>query len=176
MIERFEGKRNHAYPDPISGGAPWTCGIGCTGPDIGPGTYWTDAEIDQHFADRLAHEFEPAVNKEVEGVPTTQGQFDALASLAYNIGAAGEARSTVIELHRQGKYDEAADAFLRYDHAQGREIDALAARRAEEGQLYLDSSPASDDAGDASPASAPAAAPAPSGILETVTGLVNRVL
>lgn len=150
MIEKYEGKRNHSYADPISGGDPWTCGIGCTGPDVGPGTYWTDAEVDQKFAERMARQYEPAVNTLCAGVPTTQGQFDALASLAFNIGSGAEGHSSVIALHRAGKYDEAADAFMRYDHAGGREIDALAARRAAEGQMYLDASP-----GAAEPVQAP---------------------
>lgn len=139
MIEGFEGREHKAYPDPVSGGDPWTVGIGCTGPGIGPGTVWTDAQIDEAFAKRLAHEFEPAVNRDCDGVPTTQGQFDALVSLHFNVGTKGG--KDVTALHRAGKYDEAADAFMEYDHACGREIEALARRRETEGQLYLDSSP-----------------------------------
>lgn len=156
MIEKYEGLRLRAYQDIVG---VWTIGYGCTGAGIGPGLVWTKDQADQALSDRLADEFEPAVNRECEGVPTTQGQFDALVSLAYNIGAGGEERSTVVQLHRAGKYDDAADAFLRYDHAGGREVEALTARRAEEGQLYLDSSP--DEAGDASAAVAPAAAASP---------------
>jgi lysozyme len=153
MIEKFEGKRNHAYPDPVSGGAPWTCGIGCTGPDVGPDTVWTDAEVDQKFSERLTRQYEPAVNHLVEGSPTTQGQFDALVSLAFNVGPASEGHSSVIALHRAGKYDDAADAFMLYDHARGREIEALAERREAEGQMYLDASPGQTMA---QPAPAPA--------------------
>ena len=147
MLAGFEGKRNRAYQD-IRG--IWTCGIGCTGPDIGPDTYWTDAEVDQHFADRLAREFEPAVNQLCSDTPTTQGQFDALVSLAFNIGTGdvqhrvhqgGLATSSVIREHLAGNYDAAADDFLLWDHVNGEENEALAARRAKEGQLYLDSSP-----------------------------------
>lgn len=150
----FEGKRNHAYPDPVSGGDPWTCGVGCTGPDVGPDTYWTDEQINEKFGERLEHQYEPAVNALVAGVPTTQGQFDALVSLAFNVGAGAEKRSSVISLHRAGQYDAAADAFMKYDHAGGREIEALANRRAAEGQGYLDASPSADQ-----PAAEPVVAP-----------------
>ncbi|MGH6992425.1 MAG: glycoside hydrolase family protein [Caulobacteraceae bacterium] len=45
-IERDEGCREVAYPDPLSGGEPWTIGYGQTGPDIIEGTVWTFAECD----------------------------------------------------------------------------------------------------------------------------------
>jgi lysozyme len=138
MIERFEGKRNHAYRD-IRG--IWTCGIGETGPDIGPNTFWTDSEVDEHFAHRLSDDFEPSVNKLIGDAPTTQGQFDALVSLAYNIGVGGFGRSSVLRFHRQRDYDDAADAFCLWYHVGSSENDALYNRRVEEAQLYLDSSP-----------------------------------
>ena len=48
LIKPFEGLARkrldgliEAYPDPGSGGAPWTIGYGSTGPDITPHTVWT---------------------------------------------------------------------------------------------------------------------------------------
>ncbi len=136
MIEKYEGLRLHSYQDMVG---VWTIGYGHTGRDIGPGLVWTKEQCDQALTDRLRDEFEPAINATCNGVPTTQGQFDALVSLAYNVGTHGEHQ--VITLHRAGKYDEAADAFILYDHAGGHEVEALAARREEEGQMYLDASP-----------------------------------
>ena len=61
LIQRFEGCERRipgglveAYPDPGSSrsrtgsgsGAPWTIGWGATGPGIGPGTVWTQAQFD----------------------------------------------------------------------------------------------------------------------------------
>ncbi len=37
LIERNEGLRLDAYPDPATGGDPWTIGYGDTGPDVVPG-------------------------------------------------------------------------------------------------------------------------------------------
>lgn len=136
LIEKYEGLRLRSYQDVVG---VWTIGYGCTGRAIGPGLTITKEMADQMLSDRLAQEFEPAVNRECAGVPTTQGQFDALVSLHYNVGTKGG--KTVVALHRLGSYDDAADAFLLYDHAGGREIDALAERREEEGQMYLDASP-----------------------------------
>lgn len=42
----LEGRRNKAYPDQLTGAEPWTCGVGATGPDVGPDTCWTDQQID----------------------------------------------------------------------------------------------------------------------------------
>lgn len=48
LIE-FEGWKNHAYPDPLSGGDPWTIGVGCAKPGICKGMVWTDAEISRQL-------------------------------------------------------------------------------------------------------------------------------
>ena len=48
LIKPFEGLARRradglvqAYPDPGSGGAPWTIGYGSTGPDVKQDTVWT---------------------------------------------------------------------------------------------------------------------------------------
>lgn len=46
-----EGLELDAYPDPLSGGDPWTIGFGCTGPGIKQGVSWT---MDQACAARDA--------------------------------------------------------------------------------------------------------------------------
>ncbi|RJF81642.1 hypothetical protein D3877_16060 [Azospirillum cavernae] len=37
LVKDAEGLRLTAYPDPASGGAPWTIGYGHTGPEVRPG-------------------------------------------------------------------------------------------------------------------------------------------
>lgn len=137
MIERFEGCRLEAYPDPATGGAPWTIGYGDTGPDVMPGLRITQAEADQRLSDRLAHEFEPALTREIGDKPTTQHQFDALASLEYNIGVGALAHSSVLRDHLLGNYAGAAAAFLMWDRAAGRVLVPLLGRRKAEAALYL---------------------------------------
>jgi lysozyme len=44
-----EDRRNKAYPDPLTNGAPWTIGIGHTGPEVRRGLVWTDAQIDKAY-------------------------------------------------------------------------------------------------------------------------------
>lgn len=40
-LRRDEGLRLRAYPDPLTGGSPWTIGYGHTGLDVHPGLVWT---------------------------------------------------------------------------------------------------------------------------------------
>jgi lysozyme len=41
-----EGLRLKAYPDPLSGAEPYTCGYGHAGPDVTPSTTWTQTQAD----------------------------------------------------------------------------------------------------------------------------------
>lgn len=54
----FEGLRNEAYPDPVSGAKPWTIGAGHTGPEVHPGLIWTGAQVqaalDKDIASKIA--------------------------------------------------------------------------------------------------------------------------
>lgn len=67
----------------------------------------------------------------------TQYQFDAMACLAYNIGAAAFANSTLVRLFNAGDIQLAADQFLRWDKAGGKSVKGLRRRRAAERALYL---------------------------------------
>ena len=60
-LKRDEGLRLKAYPDPLTGGAPWTIGYGHTGPDVVPGLVWTQAQAEAALAaDILRHNAELA--------------------------------------------------------------------------------------------------------------------
>ena len=137
LIERNEGLRLEAYPDPASGGDPWTIGYGDTGPDVVPGLVITKEEASRRLTERLDREFGPAVERAIGSAPTTQNQFDAMVSLAYNIGVGGFARSSVVREHVTMHYQDAADAFLLWNRAAGRVMAGLTRRRGEERELYL---------------------------------------
>jgi lysozyme len=38
FVSQHEGLRLNAYPDPATGGDPWTIGYGSTGPNVKPGS------------------------------------------------------------------------------------------------------------------------------------------
>ncbi|AKH42416.1 GH24 family phage-related lysozyme (muramidase) [Altererythrobacter atlanticus] len=122
-----------AYPDPGTGGAPWTIGWGATGPDIGPGTIWTRAQCDKRLEDDLRR-FAADIRRAVGDAPTTQAQFDALLSFHYNTGAIG--RATLTRRHIAGDHEGAAREFARWTLAGGRVLRGLVRRREAEAALY----------------------------------------
>jgi len=140
LIRQFEGcarKRPdgmvEAYPDPGTGDEPWTIGWGATGPDIGPGTVWTQQQCDARLASDVArHARDVAIA--LGDAPATPAQFDALTSFHYNTGAI--ARSTLLRRHLAGDYKGAADEFARWNRAGGRVLRGLVRRRAAEASLY----------------------------------------
>jgi lysozyme len=135
LIEQVEGCRLTAYPDPGTDRDPWTIGTGHTGPDVHPGLVITQAQADALLRQDLAR-FEQGVAALVAGHPTTQGQFDALVSFAFNVGLRALGGSTLIRLHNEGMYGAAAREFGKWTHAAGRELPGLVTRRAAEAALY----------------------------------------
>jgi lysozyme len=67
----------------------------------------------------------------------TQGRFDALVSFAFNVGLGNLQRSTIRMKHNRGEFDEAAEAFMMWTKAGGRELPGLVKRRKDEKSLYL---------------------------------------
>jgi GH24 family phage-related lysozyme (muramidase) len=140
LIREFEGCARRradglfeAYPDPGTGGAPWTIGWGATGPDIGPGTVWTRAECDARLgADVASHAAE--VSAAIGDAPTSANQFDALVSFHYNTGAI--LRATLTRRHVAGDFAGAASECARWNRAGGRVLAGLTRRRAAEARLY----------------------------------------
>jgi hypothetical protein len=94
----------------------------------------TRAEADRLF-DADAVKYETAVSLATPNA--TQEQFDAMTSLAYNIGTAGFAKSTVAARHNMGDFEGAAAAFLMWNKSQGKVLPVLERRRAQEAGVYL---------------------------------------
>ena len=140
LIKSFEGCARlrsdglyEAYPDPGTGGAPWTIGWGATGAGIGPATVWTKERCDARLeADIARHARDVALA--LGSCPTSQGQFDALVSFHYNTGAIH--RATLTRLHRQGDFALAAGEFAKWKFAGGHVLKGLVRRRREEAKLY----------------------------------------
>lgn len=135
LIQR-EGFRLKAYKDSVG---VWTIGVGHTAgagkPYPAAGMTITKAEVDNILARDLV-QFEEAVRSAVH-VPLTQGQFDALVSLAFNIGAGGFKKSSVVRRLNEGNYRAAADAFLMWNKPA-----VLTGRRKAERAQFLAATPA----------------------------------
>lgn len=134
IIKRNEGLRLDAYQDVVG---VWTIGYGDTGPAVRPGLRITAEDAEQRLRDRLAREFEPGVQAAIGRVPTTENQFGAMVSLAYNIGVGAFKYSTVARMHKAGRHQAAADAFAAWNKAGGKVFAGLTRRRQEEADLYL---------------------------------------
>lgn len=67
----------------------------------------------------------------------TQDQFDALVSLAFNVGAGAVVDSTLMRRLNAGDIHGAADEFLKWDVAGGRHLPGLHTRRVAERKLFL---------------------------------------
>ena len=135
LMHHYEGCELKAYPDPASGGDPWTIGYGCTGPEVRRGACITQDEADAMFAKRLSREFEPGVVSALSR-PANQGEFDAMVCLAFNIGVANFRSSTLVRKFNAGDTQGAADQFLRWDRAAGQSMKGLRRRRAAERALF----------------------------------------
>lgn len=133
LIKSFEQCRLSAYM-PTPKDRP-TIGWGTTGPDIHMGLTWTQQQADTRFQTDL-NRFANSVEAMLAGATTTQGQFDACVSLAYNIGAENFRSSTLRRLHLAGKNAEAAAQFDRWNKQAGVVLRGLTRRRAAERAMY----------------------------------------
>ena len=82
LIKDFEGLRLEAYPDPGTGGDPWTIGYGHTGPEVKPGLIISIEQAGALLKEDLV-KFEEAVERLIT-VGLNQHEFDALVSFTYN--------------------------------------------------------------------------------------------
>lgn len=135
LIKSFEGLRLDAYPDPGSGGDPWTIGYGATGPGIHKGVRWTEAQANDRLADDVSR-FADGVASLIGDAPTTQAQFSAMVSLAYNVGIGNFGSSTLLKKHKAGKFQEAANEFSKWSFAAGKKLPGLVRRREAEAKMY----------------------------------------
>ena len=140
LIKQFEGCARlredgliEAYPDPGTGGDPWTIGWGSTGAEVAPGVIWTKDQCDARLKRDLAR-YSREVAAAIGDAPTDQGQFDALVSFHYNTGAI--AKATLTKLHRAGQFARAQAEFGKWINAGGRVMQGLVKRRADEAELY----------------------------------------
>lgn len=124
LLRLNEGRRyacyDDAHPDRIlkagdrCEGTP-TIGEGCTGPDILPGTVWTDAQVDAAKADRKARAMRQA---SLDLGPDCWSKLDivrqaVLIDMAYEVGGAGLAKFVnMLAAIRAGDWQGAHDALL----------------------------------------------------------------
>ena len=141
LITLLEGLKTKAYQDSVG---IWTIGIGTiqypNGEKVKKGDVCTDSQAYEY----LKYEVDKKVgtiNGLLNGVTLNQNQFDAIVSLAYNIGVGGFASSTALKLIRKNTNDPAIkDAWMLWNkgtiNGKKVEIKGLTNRRKKEYQLY----------------------------------------
>lgn len=134
LTKEWEGFKLQAYPDPATGGAPWTIGYGSTGPDINKDTVWTKAQADARHTADLA-KFMKGVESSLTRKPTAN-QLGAMTSLAYNIGLGNFRKSTLLKKFNAGDIYGAADQFQVWRKANGKVMQGLINRRADERRVF----------------------------------------
>lgn len=134
FTKEWEGCSLTAYWDVLGG--VWTIGYGATGPHITEGTKWTQAQADTDLMARLSligDEIDTALGT---AFPMTDNEKAALADFAYNEGIAAFDASSVLKYLKQGMPKMAMVWLLKYDKADGRDIEGLEKRRQAEVTLF----------------------------------------
>lgn len=136
LICNFEGLRLKAYDDGVG---VWTIGFGTTkypnGIRVKKGDTCTLDQAKAYMQNDLKS-FEQTVNNTVK-VPLNQNQFDALVSLAYNIGTNAFSKSTLVKKLNSNDIRGAADQFDLWVNAGGERMQGLVNRRTVEKALFL---------------------------------------
>ena len=132
LVKRFEGLRLEAYRCPAG---VLTIGYGSTGPHVRTGLVITPGEADR-LLDKDLSRFETGVDAMLCGAPTTEDEFSAMVSLAFNIGLGNFATSTLLKRHKAGNKIGAANSFLSWVYAAKKKLPGLMRRREAEKELY----------------------------------------
>ncbi len=137
IIKRFEGLRLKPYVCPAG---VLTIGYGHT-KTVKPG----QAAITEEDAEDLLFddvlEFANGVLRLVK-VPVSQSQYDAMVSLAFNIGLGALGGSTLLRKVNAKDFSGAAEEFLRWNRGGGKVLPGLVKRRQAERALFLKPAPA----------------------------------
>ncbi|QCG89386.1 lysozyme [Azospirillum sp. TSH100] len=152
LVKEAEGLRLTAYPDPATGGAPWTIGYGHTGPDVRPGLRITEAQAEQLLQADL--DAAAAVVDRAVTVDLSDNQRGALMAFVMNVGAGRKAKgkdagkdgfvtlktgqpSTLLRKLNVGDAAGAAAEFAKWTRGAGKMMPGLVKRRAAEAALFL---------------------------------------
>ena len=133
LVKRFEGLKLESYRCPAG---VLTIGYGSTGPHVKTGMIITPGEAER-LLDQDLRRFEVGVEAMLTGVPTSEDEFSACVSLAFNIGLGKFATSTLLKRHKAGNKIGAANAFLSWVFAGKQKLNGLMRRREAERALYL---------------------------------------
>jgi len=148
LIKQFEGVHLTAYPDPLSGGEPWTIGYGTTRYSGGVPVKRGD-KINMIEADMLLRlEVDRIAKKLATTIPNWKvmddNQRSALVSFAYNLGESfygAVGFETISKVLRNQAWDQVPKAMELYRNPGSNVEFGLLRRRKAEGELWGDHRP-----------------------------------
>lgn len=130
FVKQFEGRELKAYQ--CSAGK-WTIGYRHV-KGVKEGDEISASEAEQLLVEDLtaiADDLNRLVN-----VPVSEGQYIALLSLAFNVGASAIKKSTLLFHLNHGRYEDAAAEFDKWIYAGGKLSEGLKRRRAAERSFF----------------------------------------
>ena len=130
LVAKWEGVRYYAYPDPATGGAPWTVCYGHTGPDVVRGKGYTLAEC-QALLQADLREADAIVRRCIARPMPTRVEA-ALVSLTFNVGPQPVCSGMLGRHARAGDWARTCASLDVYRMAGGRVMRGLVLRRADE--------------------------------------------
>ena len=148
LIQNYEGLRTTAYK-PLNNESGWTIGYGHHSPDVYEGMVCTEAEAEMLLkADIAKYEYQIEAALNADGIEVTQGMFDALVCLLFNLqgtlknGKRLSPLQTLVSYKlwkkmKAGDKEGAAKEFLDINKAGGVEVKGLTLRRRAEASLFL---------------------------------------
>ena len=136
FIKSFETLQLKAYKA-VSTEKYYTIGYGHYGPDVEPGMEITEDEAERLLAEDLA-DTEVCVSRSTAGWNLKHCQFDAIVSLAFNVGVNAFQNSTLLKLVKRGvPEDVIRNEFGRWCHSGGRVQKGLQRRRQAEADMFF---------------------------------------
>jgi len=148
LIKEFEGLHLEAYPDPLTGAAPYTIGWGSTrrkdGSPFAPGERITRAEAEDLLMWQLERDFLPALQKIPGWESFGDRQAGALLSFAYNLGAGfydSSGFQTITRVLREADWENLEYALTLYRNPGSNVEEGLLRRRVTEAQTFLADTP-----------------------------------
>lgn len=135
LVGGFEGLRQNAYPDPATGGKPWTICFGHT-----EGVKRGDRKTLEECKALLVQDLDiyAAGIDQCVTVPLPDKRYVALISFAYNVGTKAACGSSVVKLINVGETKAGCDALLKWDRAAGIRFPGLTRRRQKEREYCLE--------------------------------------
>ena len=135
LIRPFEGYATRlpdggckAYPDPGTGGHPWTIGYGSTGPNINKDTVWTHQQAEESFEEHVQYFCNGVLNL-CPNLIKHPRRLAAIISFAYNVGLGNLRISTLRRRVIAEDWAGAQSEIVRWNKANGRVLRGLTRRR-----------------------------------------------